>query len=1005
MKFLSISLLALSALCSAAGLKADVIKWDFSKGIQPDSKKVKFTLHEATTDLKDGYLRAKTVSRKTFSGITADRIAPELTPKSAFRLTVEFTMEAPRNKDSLMFFWDNKGDFDGDKTGKPGKNSGFTVGMYRTPNGKVIVPRAWLGFGTKTANLKGLSFSPVFGKKHVLEFYYNGSGMAAFYIDGALNKEVTVEPGGALAPARYKTAIGNRAVGNFFGFDGKIHSVKLTTSEAEFVRIRSVSRKVFRRLEKNAALKIEVRNVSRKNIVGLKPGEKKIFNIPVETNLVPGEYKAAFVYQGKKIDLPYTVAPFFHEKLPIIMWSFSDSFHILRKSGFTHMLDSLVSRRYWRPLENPKEKILAQFDEMYKYGFHFSDYYTIPHFPNMTKKYPRLKRDGTPVIKIRKKNLDANNPEAKKYIREWAEKSAALYDFHPAINMLDVCSEIRDRTAPSFTKYERDACKAGTGADIPDCVSDRVIHYKEIPNFPASRIIPDDHYVLKYYRWFWEKGDGWNPMFSSIADGYRKYMHKDFKCYFAPATRQPPLRTVGGNVDLLGQWTYSNPEPLVLAASADELLATANGKPVIQGTQLILYRSITAPKGVKVSPEPAWMKTERNASYVTNPPDTLIQSIWATLSRPVSGMVFHGDGSFYPAPVKGFSAYRMTNPQAEPAFRKMMEEVIQPLGPALLKVKGKNSDVAILHSFTSSVLALRGSYGHFGWLTGLHIALQTANFQPHVIYEEDIQEGKLKDVKILFLSHCDILPESIYKKLSKFQADGGIIVADETVPPAIMPNLRFKTFPRDYKDTVKHKQNIVNLGADLRKKLGKHFKPVTETTSPDMISHLRDNYLFVINDKRTFGDYLGQWKMFAEKALPNSGTVTVHKKISKVYDLVNRKAVAFKQKGSKIEIPVSFTGAGGKLYLLLEKDFGAMKLNVNKNSTVTADFGTNVTVPVQLIVRDAKGKLTDDSGYTVAVNGKFQYKIVVPKNAAKGNWTVELKRLADNKSVKGILRR
>ena len=993
------SLLLISMLTESS--RAETLKWDFSKGINPLDSPMKFSRSDAA-EIKGGALRLGNISRTAFEGIISEEKYPLLTPQGSFRISFEITMGTPRNHNSLMFLWDSKRDYLGDQTGDPQKNSGLTIGMYRTPDGKVIVPRAWLGFGTRTADIKGLSFSPIMGKKHILEFFYNGSGLAAFYIDGKLNKEIFVVPGGPIAPAKYKTAIGNRSAGIFFGFDGKLHSIKISTGKAETLEVKSVGRNVFQRGERDASLQVEIRNVSQRKTAGLNPGEKKIIAQPVNTNLAVGKYQVNFYFEGKSYAIPYSIAPIAHDKLIVMMWGFSDSFRILQKSGFTHQLSSLVSRLYWRPRENPKERIIAELDEMYAEGFFFSDYFTIPHFPSISKKYPRLKRDGSPYLKLKKMNIDANNPEAVKDMRRWAEKFSAVYEKHPAVQMLDICSEIRDWTAPSFTVYERDACKQATGADIPAIVEAKNIHYQQIPGFPSTRIIPENHPVLAYYRWFWTSGDGWNPMFSMIADGYRKHMHSNFQCYFAPATRQPPIRGAGGNADILGQWTYSNPEPQILAASADELLAVANGKPVIQGTQLILYRSLTAPKGVKISPEPTWLAEESQANYITNPPDTLIQSIWATLSRPVYGMIFHGDGSFYPAPVKGTPAYRMTNEQSEPAFRKLMHEVVIPLGPTLKRIQGKPSQTAVLHSFTSSVLALRGSYGVAGWLMNLHIALQCAGFDPHVIYEEDVLEGRLKDVKILFLSHCDVLTESIYKKLNEFQLNGGIIVADETVPPAILPNLRFHTIA-NVKDALENKKNLVSLGKLLRKKIASHYTPSSETSTPDLISHLRDNYLFVINDKRTYGNYVGQWKKFAEKALPNTGTITVNRKVGAVYDLVNRKPAPFRIVNGKTVIPVHFDGPGGKLFLLEDRPLQPLVLTVRENGNVTADTGTTTTIPVQLSVRDASGKETDDSHYAPAVNGKFHYQIHIPQNAAKGQWTVEVKRLPDNAAVQGSL--
>ena len=47
-------------------------------------------------------------------------------------------------------------------------------------------------------------------------------------------------------------------------------------------------------------------------------------------------------------------------------------------------------------------------------------------------------------------------------------------------------------------------------ADIPPEAIDRACpSWKELVDFPADRIVDDDYPLLKYYRWFWQYGDGW----------------------------------------------------------------------------------------------------------------------------------------------------------------------------------------------------------------------------------------------------------------------------------------------------------------------------------------------------------------------------------------------------------------------------------------------------------------------------------------------------------------
>ena len=59
----------------------------------------------------------------------------------------------------------------------------------------------------------------------------------------------------------------------------------------------------------------------------------------------------------------------------------------------------------------------------------------------------------------------------------------------------------------------------------------------------------------------------------------------------------------------------------------------------------------------------------------------------------------------------GFSGYRYTNPQTQHELRRLVKEVVEPLGPTLMQVPDRKSDVAYLESFASQMFARRGTYG------------------------------------------------------------------------------------------------------------------------------------------------------------------------------------------------------------------------------------------------------------------------------------------------------
>src|SRR5690606_39090831 len=100
--------------------------------------------------------------------------------------------------------------------------------------------------------------------------------------------------------------------------------------------------------------------------------------------------------------------------------------------------------------------------------------------------------------------------------------------------------------------------------------SSRGVSYKGLSNFPSNRIVPDDHPILKYYKWFWRDGDGWNILHIKLHDGLKSTGRTDLYTWYDPAVRVPSIYGSGGKVDYLNQWTYTYPDPLKVGLATDE---------------------------------------------------------------------------------------------------------------------------------------------------------------------------------------------------------------------------------------------------------------------------------------------------------------------------------------------------------------------------------------------------------------------------------------------------
>jgi hypothetical protein len=212
--------------------------------------------------------------------------------------------------------------------------------------------------------------------------------------------------------------------------------------------------------------------------------------------------------------------------------------------------------------------------------------------------------------------------------------------------------------------------------------------------------------------------------------------------FFDPAVRQPSISGAGGDVDVISHWTYTYPDPQKIGMCADQLFAmsAASGKNqrVMKMTQLIWYRSQTAPIGSKAPGEVvAWQDHDPGGCLHHHRADAFEGSAWTKISRPIQGIMYHGWQSL--VPTDSPSGYRFTNPNTAHVLKGLIHEVIEPLGPTLMAIPDERSEVAFLESFTSQMFARRGSYGsNTDWAADVWLALQHAHVQTDILYEETL---------------------------------------------------------------------------------------------------------------------------------------------------------------------------------------------------------------------------------------------------------------------------
>ena len=120
--------------------------------------------------------------------------------------------------------------------------------------------------------------------------------------------------------------------------------------------------------------------------------------------------------------------------------------------------------------------------------------------------------------------------------------------------------------------------------------------------------------------------------------------------------------------------------------------------------------------------------------------------------------MYHGWQSLVPCDSP--SGYRYTHPQTQHELARLVENVVEPLGPTLLSVPGAQSDVAFLEAFASEMFARRGTYGWCGsWAGDVYHVLMYAHLQPEIVFDETIVDRGLDGFRVLVMPDCDVLTE------------------------------------------------------------------------------------------------------------------------------------------------------------------------------------------------------------------------------------------------------
>ena len=652
-----------------------------------------------------------------------------------------------------------------------------------------------------------------------------------------------------------------------------------------------------------------------------------------------------------------------------------------------------------------RSDLKAYLDRCLADGISVMSQYDIGRRKQIRAKFPRIRKDGTPNPGA----LDAANPQARAIGTRAGAAAARVLGRHPAVVGIQVESEIRDGTHPSFSPEMAAAYRRHSGHDIPKEVmasssknGRQPPHWKTIQGFPADRVVDDDFPVLDFYVWTWRKGDGWHDWLTAVA--------KAATDEIGPSLRTPPMWGCCGDVSVFNNWTYVYPEPYNISyeVSRQHSRARFRKQDVWAMIQAISYRSHLAPIGVHPQGEPEWARRFPKSCYPTTPPDLVREAMWAVFSRRVDGIGFHGWNALFEKSETSESAgYCTTDPGARAVIKELFAAVGEPLGPLLRALPERAPKVAVVESYASMLLGARITWDCGGKFEDYGTALTAANLMPASLNEDEIRRLGVPDsVETLVMSQCDVLTRKCHDRLAAFKKRGGRILADADLCPALKADALLPSIARAFPATSSdhdegngavvstaeaREKSIRTAAAKLKELVGPDCAPYVDSDKDDILVSARScrdaDYVFAINDRRTYGDYVGAWRRVKERGLPNAGKVTVNRTAGAVYDLVAHRAVPFSSAGGRTDIPVEFSTCDGRLLLVARAPLGRLAISVSADGEVIVTSpDKDVMIPIEVVCDGEKPR------YGVVENGiwKRPYKVganLRVRNLADGQTT------------------
>ncbi|MBT5606055.1 MAG: hypothetical protein HOJ57_08950 [Lentisphaerae bacterium] len=588
-----------------------------------------------------------------------------------------------------------------------------------------------------------------------------------------------------------------------------------------------------------------------------------------------------------------------------------------------------------------------------------------------------------------------------------ARTYAAENSPYPGYRLMNLNTETENHNSPDYSDAGLARAKAEYGETPPPlATSSYALPHTEVDGLAQHGIIDDKHPLLRFYRWFWLHGEGFNELSGDMANAIREVAPRAF-VFHDPAERMPFFRDRHRDVHLW-DWTYTTPNALTIPFKIDVLNAMAKApfNQVTNYVQVLWKATIVSPENECPS-----------ASIIR------LGLLYST-SRQVCAAGHWNTGW-------------MRDPQNLDRWegvKRLHEELWRPLGPTLTNLSHDTpAKIAFLVSHTNELFAakFRGKWQKFSAYAGWWEAFARAGISVNIVFEEDVAEGKLAGYRALFIPFGEVISKSAHDGITAFAQSGGRVVADSNLgfPVAgvtIMKNsLDHCVYPQWAWRTVRHgrgvnaQERIARMWAateEVEKIFAQERVDCPTPNVPWLVINQRSfediRYVFAVNDKRSAGNQVGQYGVMLEQGEPLTASVTVPRAehVAAVYDLTDSTRTPFSREGENVTWEAAYAPASAKLFALLPQEIGSLQLTVPE----TAQTGSPATlsarildpsgnavrgvVPLELELRDPQGARSEFSDTFTAKNGAWEKVIRIALNDRPGTWQVTLRERASGQT-------